>query len=65
MGEIINLRRARKAQARAEKETDAQANRVQHGRTKHEKKQTKAENDVANRKLDRLKRKPESAHDDD
>lgn len=65
MGEIINLKRARKDKARAGKEADAQENRVQHGRTKLEKKQTKAENDVANRKLDGLKRKPESANNDD
>ncbi len=65
MGEIINLKRARKDKARAGKEADAQANRVQHGRTKHEKKQTKAENDVANRKLDGHERKPESTRRDD
>ena len=31
MAELINLRRARKAKARAEKDEKAQANRVAHG----------------------------------
>lgn len=31
MSEIVNLRRARKAKARREKETQAEANRVKHG----------------------------------
>lgn len=65
MAEIINLKRARKAKARAAGEASAHANRVQHGRTKVEKTQTKAENDVANRKLDGRRRKSESARDDD
>ncbi len=31
MAEIVNLRRARKAKARSEKEHEADANRVKHG----------------------------------
>ena len=31
MAEIVNLRRARKAKGRAEKEREAEANRVKHG----------------------------------
>jgi hypothetical protein len=31
MAELINLRRARKAKARGEKEREAEANRAQHG----------------------------------
>ena len=34
MAEIVNLKRARKAKARAEKEETAQANRVLHGTPK-------------------------------
>jgi hypothetical protein len=35
MAEIVNLRQARKAKARAEKADRAQANRVTHGTPKH------------------------------
>lgn len=37
MGDVVNLRLARKRQARAEHDTKAAANRVLHGRTKAEK----------------------------
>ena len=37
MGEIVNLRQARKQKARAEKETRAGENRALHGRSKAEK----------------------------
>ena len=37
MGEIVNLNKARKAQARQGAEAKAAANRVKHGRTKAEK----------------------------
>lgn len=37
MGEVINLRQARKARARAEKEAQAQENRARFGRTGAEK----------------------------
>lgn len=36
MGEVINLRRARKVKARASAATEAAANRALHGRTKAE-----------------------------
>lgn len=52
MGEIVNLRRARKQKARATAEADANANRIQHGRSKAEKKMTQAEKEAADRKLD-------------
>jgi hypothetical protein len=48
MAEIINLRHARKAKARADKEGRAQANRVKHGRTNAAKRQA----DMDRRKLD-------------
>lgn len=37
MGDIINLRQARKAKKRVEEESRAQTNRVKHGRTKADK----------------------------
>lgn len=43
MGEIINLRMARKAKARAADKAEAQANRARHGRTKAERQATEAE----------------------
>ena len=59
MGEIINLRRVRKAKARLAAEAEAKANRAQHGRTKAEKNLTAAEQEAAARKLDGHKRDDE------
>lgn len=56
MAEIINLRQARKQKARAEKEARAEQNRFAFGRTKAEKELTKAERDMAQRRLDAHKR---------
>jgi len=56
MTEIVNLKRVRKAKERAEAEAKADANRVAHGRTKSEKKLTKAQQEAAQRKLDGHKR---------
>jgi uncharacterized protein DUF4169 len=56
MADVVNLRRARKAQQRAEAEREAQANRVAFGRTKTEKKLTQAEKDAARRKHEGHKR---------
>lgn len=61
MGEIINLKRARKAKARAEAETEAASKRFTHGRTKAEKKLTRAEQEAARRKLDGHKRTDDDA----
>jgi hypothetical protein len=58
MTDIVNLRRARKAKAREDAEAEAGVNRVQHGRTKAEKTLTKAQSDVATRKLESHKRTP-------
>jgi hypothetical protein len=57
MAEIVNLRRARKAKARAEKDKAADANRVLHGTPAHVRKITKrraekAASDLDARKLD-------------
>jgi hypothetical protein len=56
MAEIVNLKRARKAQARAEAGASAAANRAAHGRTKIEKQNSKAKVEKANRHLDAHKR---------
>ena len=52
MGEIVNLRQARKQRTRAEKEKTAEGNRLAFGRTKAEKASTQAERDKATRALD-------------
>lgn len=52
MTEIVNLRRARKDKARAEKADAAAANRVKFGRTKQEKDLARAQNAISNRNLD-------------
>ena len=49
--EIINLRRARKAKGRAEKEKTAQANRVLHGTPKTVRKLAEAKKDKAEQAL--------------
>jgi len=51
MAEIINLRRARKAKDRAQKEKTAQANRVLHGTPKHLRKLTEAGKNKAEQQL--------------
>ena len=55
MGEVVNLRRARKAKARTERETAAAANRAAFGQTKSEKAAAEAEMDRATRDLDGAK----------
>lgn len=50
--EIVNLRQARKAKARSDKESQAEQNRITFGRTKHEKTLTKALNDREEKRLD-------------
>jgi hypothetical protein len=51
MAEIINLRRARKAKGRAEKETAAGANRVLHGTPKAVRKLSEAQKNKAEQRL--------------
>ena len=43
MGEVVNLRGARKARARTEREAEAAAKRAKHGRTKAERERDAAE----------------------
>jgi Domain of unknown function (DUF4169) len=56
MGEIVNLRLARKAAARRSKEAEAATNRAAHGRTRAEKAATRAEAVRAARLLDGAQR---------
>ena len=56
MAEIVNLRLARKARARAAKEADAAANRVAFGRSKAERNAAKTDAARAARLLDGAKR---------
>jgi hypothetical protein len=60
MGDIINLRRHRKAVARDEAAKAAHNARAAHGRTKAEKLQAKADNARAARVVDGAKLTPEA-----
>jgi len=60
MAEIVNLRRARKAKARAEKEKAAEANRVAHGTPKALKTLEQARREKARSALDSKKLDGES-----
>jgi hypothetical protein len=51
MAELINLRRARKAREKAEKEKSAEANRLLHGTPKHLRKLSEAQKDKAEQRL--------------
>ncbi|HEY8160970.1 MAG TPA: DUF4169 family protein [Methylocystis sp.] len=62
MGEIVNLRRARKDRTRREKEAQAQENRVVFGRTKGERELGDARKRLEAAKLDGHKReRPDGA----
>ena len=56
MVDVINLRRARKAKARSEKEKTADANRIVHGTPKHLRDLAKAKSEKALRDLDAHKK---------
>ncbi|GAW39714.1 hypothetical protein SH203_00090 [Brevundimonas sp. SH203] len=62
MGEIVNLNRARKSRAKADRKAEAAANRVAHGRTKAEKQAASLDQARAARLLDGKKR--ETPRDD-
>ncbi len=51
MADLINLRRARKAKERTEKEKTADANRVAHGTPKHLRKLSEAQKNQAEQRL--------------
>jgi hypothetical protein len=59
MAEIVNLNRARKAKARAERQEEAAANRVKHGRTGAQKAHDRAAEARRNALLDGARREPE------
>ena len=52
MAEIVNLRRARKAKARSEKDKTAANNRVQFGETKRDRKLGKALGEKTSQEID-------------
>ena len=52
MGEIVNLRRARKAKKRTDADRTAETNRIAFGRTKDERQLSEKEQALAARKLD-------------
>lgn len=56
MGEVVNLRLARKAKRRAAQAATASANRAAFGRTKSEKDAARAERDRQERTLDGARR---------
>jgi hypothetical protein len=56
MGDVVNLNRARKDRAAAERKAQAAGNRVKHGRGKAETSLSQAEKDLAARKLDSHRR---------
>ena len=60
MAEIVNLRQVRKRKARADKEADAEQNRVAHGLSKTERRKTKDARSRAEQRLDgkHLEREP-------
>lgn len=52
MGEVLNLRRARKARERSEKAQAAEANRIAFGRTKAERRASEAQNELERARLE-------------
>lgn len=52
MGEIVNLNRARKAKAKADREVQAAENRAKFGQTKAEKEKRRAEEEATRRRLE-------------
>ena len=58
-GNVVNLRMARKRKNRAQKEANAEQNRISFGRTKQEKNLTRALNDKQKDYVDAQKLTPE------
>jgi hypothetical protein len=52
MGDVVNLRRARKEHDRRAREAEAEANRIAFGRTKAERKLSEAEAKLTRERLD-------------
>lgn len=60
MGEVVNLRLARKAKARAEQDAHAAENRIRHGQAKHERSLREALDRIDGKRLDAHKLTPEA-----
>ncbi|MGD9543643.1 MAG: DUF4169 family protein [Methylocystis sp.] len=60
MGDVVNLRRARKQRDRRVKEQAAQTSRVAHGRSKSEREATATRAELENTRLDGHKRERDS-----
>lgn len=58
MGDVVNLRLARKAAARRDREELADRNRIRHGRTKAEREAAKIESERTGTLLDGARREP-------
>ncbi len=56
MGELVNLRRIRKARAQEEADSKAAQNRLLHGRTKAERERARLQAEQDRRRLDALRR---------
>lgn len=56
MGEVVNLNRARKERAKADRKVAAAANRALHGQTKAVRARAEKERAMAERRLDGAKR---------
>lgn len=63
MADIVNLRQARKRRSRSERERAAETNRLQHGRTGAEKKQSSLERDLSDKRLAAHRREPGMGED--
>ncbi len=64
MGEVVNLRMARKRKARAGREDTAARNRAAHGMSRAEKEANKAARDRAEKALDGHRREPGDTPED-
>ena len=60
MGEIVNLRMARKRKAREDAARDAEQNRITFGRSKNERKLTEAERALEAKKLEAHRRETDA-----
>ena len=60
MGDVVNLRAARKAKDRDEAQAQAAANRARHGRTKSERLKERQDHARQERLIDGAKREPDS-----
>ena len=60
MGEVVNLRRARKRKTREIAEVDAAANRTAHGISKPQRELAKARRTLLDNRLDGLRRQGEA-----